>query len=127
MHAIGFIGNRVYEILMNGDINILHISKEEYLAMKHRYDEMLRRRLDMIIEKNLKQYFRENIILEDSRLRRKVKLTEGDLHRGHKTVRESSATILHVMKKVGKYPTFNCICTCCWLIYHPIYNFHQYK
>ena len=81
MHAIGFIGNRVYEILMNGDINILHISKEEYLAMKHRYDEMLRRRLDMIIEKNLKQYLSKNVILEDSRLRRKARLTEGDLHR----------------------------------------------
>ena len=49
--------------------------------MKHRYDEMLRRRLDMIIEKNLKQYLSKNVILEDSRLRRKARLTEGDLHR----------------------------------------------
>ena len=66
---------------MNGDINILHMSKEEYLSMKHRYDEMLRRRLDMIIENNLKQHLTQNVILEGSRLRRKARLAEGDLHR----------------------------------------------
>mgnify|MGYP003318074793 CR=1 FL=1 len=39
IYAIGFIGNRVYAIYPNGDINILPYSKEEYLTMKHKYYE----------------------------------------------------------------------------------------
>jgi hypothetical protein len=43
--------------------------------------ESLDKLINVILENVLGQYINENIILEDSRLRRKVRLTEGDLHR----------------------------------------------
>ena len=84
MHAIGFIGDRVYEILMNGDIGLLHISKEDYLSKKHRYDEM-RRRINRVVETVIRQMSRE-ILLENRTKPRykkslKIRLTERDLYR----------------------------------------------
>ena len=50
IHAIGFIGDRVYSILPNGKINLLHMSKNDYLSIKHRYDESRKnKRLKTII------------------------------------------------------------------------------
>ena len=38
-HAIGFIGDRVYSIKMNGEVKLLHLSKEDYLSMEHKFYE----------------------------------------------------------------------------------------
>lgn len=63
IHAIGFIGDRVFSISMNGDITLLHISKEDYLNQKHRYDEIIRRRLNIIITETINSYLRRNLLL----------------------------------------------------------------
>ncbi|MGN0993019.1 MAG: hypothetical protein ACI4PE_03775 [Bacilli bacterium] len=38
-YAIGFIGDRVYYIKMNGEVILLHLSKEDYLSMEHKFYE----------------------------------------------------------------------------------------
>ena len=53
IHAIGFIGDRVYSISMQGIPTLLHLSKNDYLSMKHLYDEALRRKLNTIVEKHI--------------------------------------------------------------------------
>ena len=63
IHAIGFIGDRIYSISMNGDITLLHISKEDYLNQKHRYDEIIRRRLNTIITETINSYLKRNLLL----------------------------------------------------------------
>lgn len=55
IHAIGFIGNRVYEILQDGTIKVLHISKQDYLDKKHRYDESMRRLHALLLTEASKQ------------------------------------------------------------------------
>lgn len=72
IHAIGFLGDRVYSISQKGDITLLHISKQDYLNKKHRYDESNKRYvgiLDYITEqkyntiykmKSLTQYINES-------------------------------------------------------------------
>ena len=83
IHANGFIGDRVYEILKNGDIALLHISKEDYLSMKHRYDE-IRRRINRIVETVIRQISREELLENPSNARHKkrpkIRLTERDLY-----------------------------------------------
>lgn len=85
VHAIGFIGDRVYEILMDGYIDLLHISKNDYLSMKHRYDEMLRKRINLIIENLLRQINNRNTILENNNteiqntMKQTIRLTESQL------------------------------------------------
>ena len=61
IYAIGFIGNRVYSIEMDGNITLLPYSKEEYLTMKHKYYEskqrivITQRQLQRIITETLKR------------------------------------------------------------------------
>lgn len=54
IHAIGFIGDRVYSISTNGDVTLLHMSKDDYLKMKHRYDEMIRRKIRIMLNESKK-------------------------------------------------------------------------
>ena len=63
IHAIGFIGERVYSISMNGNVTLLNISKEEYLKRTHRYDEIINRRISRIIIEIINQYLKQNLIL----------------------------------------------------------------
>lgn len=39
VYAVGFIGDRVYSICTNGNINMMPYSKKEYLEMNHKYYE----------------------------------------------------------------------------------------
>ena len=61
IHAIGFIGDRVYSITMDGNVSLLHISKEEYLKQKHHYDEMLKRKLNTIIAETINKFLQKVI------------------------------------------------------------------
>jgi hypothetical protein len=63
IHAIGFIGNRVYSISMDGDVTLLHISKNDYINQKHLYDEMRKRKLTHIITEVINQYLKQNLII----------------------------------------------------------------
>ena len=63
IHAIGFIGDRVYSISMNGDVTLLHMSKQDYLNKKHLYDEMRKRKIAHIISEVISQYLKQNLIL----------------------------------------------------------------
>ena len=65
IHAIGFIGDRVYSIRMNGDVVLAHMSKDDYLNLKHRYDETLNRRLNRIITETLNRVISESILKEN--------------------------------------------------------------
>ena len=62
IHAIGFIGDRVFSISMDGNVTVLHISKEEYLKQKHRYDEVFRKKLNTIITEVISSYLRDNLL-----------------------------------------------------------------
>lgn len=55
IYAIGFIGNRVYAIHPNGNINILPYSKEEYLTMKHKYYENKRYYKQLLNENTIRR------------------------------------------------------------------------
>ncbi len=87
IHAIGFIGDRVYSIPLDGELKLLHMSKNDYLSMKHRYDEMLRKRINIIIENLRRQHNIRNINIRNNNTKRqytmkqRIRLTEGDLHR----------------------------------------------
>lgn len=61
IHAIGFIGDRVYSISNNGNVTLLYISKEDYLNQKHRYDETSIR-LGKIINEVIQKYKREHLL-----------------------------------------------------------------
>ncbi len=61
VYAIGFIGNRVYSIFQNGDINLLPLSKDEYLSMKHEYYESVQIRRRLLQESRLKRIIRNAI------------------------------------------------------------------
>ena len=63
IHAIGFIGDRVYSISMNGDVTLLHMSKQDYLNKKHLYDEIRKRKIAHIISEVISQYLKQNLIL----------------------------------------------------------------
>lgn len=65
IHAIGFIGDRVYSIRMDGDVVLLHMSKDDYLNLKHRYNEDLKRKLNRIITETLNRVIRESILAEN--------------------------------------------------------------
>lgn len=73
LHAIGFIGDRVYSIFMNGKLLLLHISKKDYLSMKHRYDERFR-----LSDK--KTLLENNNTKTQNNMKRKIRLTESQLH-----------------------------------------------
>ena len=71
IHAIGFIGDRVYEIMRDGTIQVLHMSRTDYLDQKHRYDECKKRFMHYLIEnKQNKTYKTMN----------RIRLTESQLH-----------------------------------------------
>ena len=61
IHAIGFIGDRVYSISMNGEVTLLHISKNDYLSMKHRYDEVIGRINGMVMKEDQKRILKDII------------------------------------------------------------------
>lgn len=68
VYAVGFIKDRVYAIYPNSDIEVLPYSKEEYLKIKHRYDESIKfynmiireSKIDNIIKETLHKYIYEN-------------------------------------------------------------------
>ena len=62
IHAIGFIGDRVYSITKDGNVTLLHISKDDYLKQKHHYDEMFKRRLNTILTEVINSYLRKNLL-----------------------------------------------------------------
>lgn len=61
LYAIGFIGDRVYAIYPDRNIQLLQCSKEEYLKMKHKYYESLMRRRIILSESRLNRIIRESI------------------------------------------------------------------
>lgn len=62
VYAVGFIGNRVYAIFQNGNIQLLPLSKEEYLSMKHNYYESIKKKRIMISESKLKRIIQQAIL-----------------------------------------------------------------
>lgn len=70
IHAIGFMGDRVYSIEMNGNVTLLHISKNDYLKQKHQYDESKQKErkkllaesyIKSIIYKTIRRVLRESL------------------------------------------------------------------
>lgn len=81
LHAIGFINDRVYEISTDGNVVLLHMSKEDYLNAEHKFFEARQRQ--KIIE--YKQYNTMN------NTRNRVRLTESQLHN---VIKESVKQVL---------------------------------
>lgn len=81
LHAIGFINDRVYEISTDGNIVLLHMSKEDYLNAEHKFFEARQRQ--KIIE--YKQYNTMN------NTRNRVRLTESQLR---SVIKESVKQVL---------------------------------
>jgi len=81
LHAIGFINDRVYEITTDGNVILLHMSKDDYLNAIHKFFEAKQR--CKIIEN--KQY---NTM---KNTRNKVRLTESQLHQ---VIKESVKKVL---------------------------------
>lgn len=99
IHAIGFIGDRVYSINMEGNITMLHMSREQYLNQKHRYNESMNIRY----KRSLNESFGRNNFLRFYRwyfywtkesfcikcLERKVRITHwGDDNEGHRAFKQ---------------------------------------
>ena len=62
VYAVGFIGNRSYAIYQNGDIQLLPLSKDEYLSKKHKYYESVKKRRILLPESRLKRIIRQAIL-----------------------------------------------------------------
>jgi len=62
VYAVGFIGNRVYAIYQNGDIQMMPLSKDEYLSKKHKYYESIKKRRILLPESKLKRIIQQAIL-----------------------------------------------------------------
>lgn len=104
IHAIGFIGNRVYSIPLYGEPTLLHISKNDYLSMKHRYDETFRRKLKIIIENVIGNYISNKEILYKS-MKRKTLTESGNAvlcPKKKALIRLTENDLYHIIKKCVK-------------------------